>query len=46
LITSLNQPLRPFISEEVWQKVEKIAAGKEEMLSILSCYFEENKLVL
>jgi hypothetical protein len=46
LITTLNQPLLSFISEEVWQKVEKIAAGKEEMLSILSCYFEENKLVL
>jgi uncharacterized protein len=46
LITELNQPLRTYISEEVWQKVEKIASGKEEMLSILSCYFEENKLVL
>ncbi len=46
LITGLNQPLRPYISEEIWKKVEKIAAGKEEMLSILSCYFEENNLVL
>tara|TARA_R110000850_G_scaffold73760_1_gene161887 strand:+ start:14104 stop:14715 length:612 start_codon:yes stop_codon:yes gene_type:complete len=46
LITELNQPLRTYISEEVWQKVEKIASGKEEMLSILSCYFEENKLEL
>lgn len=46
LITQLNQPLRSLISEEVWQKVEKIASGKEEMLSILSCYFEENKLEL
>jgi len=45
-ITKLNQPLRPYISEEVWQKIEKIASGKEEMLSILSCYFEENKLEL
>ncbi|MEX0996204.1 MAG: SET domain-containing protein [Flavobacteriaceae bacterium] len=46
LITGLNQPLRPYISEEVWKKVEKIASGKEKMLSILSCYFEENNLVL
>ncbi|GGD87209.1 SET domain-containing protein [Planktosalinus lacus] len=46
LITELNQPLRTYISEEVWQKVEKIASGKEKMLSILSCYFEENKLEL
>ncbi|MCR9181997.1 MAG: SET domain-containing protein [Flavobacteriaceae bacterium] len=46
LITGLNQPLRPYISEEVWKKIEKITAGKEEMLSILSCYFEENNLVL
>lgn len=46
LITELNQPLRTYISVEVWQKVEKIASGKEEMLSILSCYFEENKLEL
>jgi len=46
LITSLDQPLRAFISDEVWQKVEKITSGKEEMMSILSCYFEENKLEL
>jgi SET domain-containing protein len=46
LITQLNQPLRSFISQEVWQKVEKIAVGKEEMLSILSCYYEENNLEL
>lgn len=46
LMPELNQPLRGYISEEVWQKVEKIASGKEEMLSILSCYFEENKLEL
>tara|TARA_R110002072_G_scaffold22666_2_gene79593 strand:- start:4830 stop:5441 length:612 start_codon:yes stop_codon:yes gene_type:complete len=46
LMPELNQPLRGYISEEVWQKVKKIASGKEEMLSILSCYFEENKLEL
>lgn len=46
LITELNQPLRTYITEEVWQKVEKIASGKEEMLSILSCYFQENNLEL
>ncbi len=46
LMPKLNQPLRGYISEEVWQKVKKIASGKEEMLSILSCYFEENKLEL
>ncbi len=40
LITQLNQPLRTFISDEVWQKVENIAKGKEEMLSILNCYYK------
>jgi len=45
LITELNQPLRPYIPKGVWQKVEKIAFGKEEMLSILSCYFEEKDAV-
>lgn len=42
LITELNQPLRSYIPKDVWQRVEKIANGKEEMLSILNCYYEEN----
>jgi uncharacterized protein len=46
LITKVNQPLQTFVSEEVWEKVVRIAAGKEEMLSILSCYYEENNLEL
>lgn len=46
LIIKLNQPLRTLISDEAWLEVEKIAAGKAEMLSILSCYYEENKLTL
>lgn len=41
LITELNQPLRSYIPKDVWQRVEKIANGKEEMLSILNCYYEE-----
>lgn len=41
LIPELNQPLRSFIPEDVWQKIEKIAAGKDEMLSIINCYYAE-----
>lgn len=44
-ITELNQPLKNYISKDVWQTVEKIAKGKESMKSILTCYFDEMKQV-
>ena len=34
-----EQALRSLISNEVWQKIEAIARGKEEMESILNCYY-------
>lgn len=39
-ITSLPQPLQPFIGTSLWQKVKEIVAGKEEMESILKNYCE------
>jgi len=39
-ITSLPQPLQPFIGTSLWQKVKDIVAGKEEMESILKNHCE------
>ena len=41
-ITAVNQPLRKLISDDLWNKVEKIAHGQQEMDSILSCYYDES----
>lgn len=39
-ITSLKQPLLPFIGEPLWKKVQSIVSGREEMDSILKNYFQ------
>ncbi|MCB0281539.1 MAG: SET domain-containing protein [Calditrichae bacterium] len=41
-ITSVEQPLKALISNELWQKIENIATGKEHMDSILTCYYDQN----
>jgi hypothetical protein len=41
LIPTLNQPLKKVLSNETWQTIENIVNGKQEMKSILDCYFEE-----
>lgn len=41
-INKVPQPLRHLIPESTWQKVLDIIAGKEEMDSILSCYYGGN----
>ncbi|MGE0567780.1 MAG: SET domain-containing protein [Bacteroidia bacterium] len=40
-ITKLNQPLRPLFSQESWKRIEKIINGDEQMLSILSNYYDD-----
>ena len=41
-ITSVEQPLRKLLNDEMWTKIEKIVSGQEEMDSILNCYYDEN----
>ena len=41
-ITELQQPLRPLLSEGLWDRVEGIIAGKEELESILTNFYDEN----
>lgn len=41
-IPKQNQPLKPLISNELWQKVLKIANGEEEMDSIIKNYYFQN----
>jgi hypothetical protein len=38
-ITEVHQPLKPFLTAEVWQEIEEINAGKKEMLSIIKNHF-------
>jgi hypothetical protein len=40
-ITKLDQPLRPLITDELWNKVTRVNEGKEKMDSILKNYFKE-----
>lgn len=40
-IPTLNQILKPFISEEVWQEIIKVSKKEKEMESILKNYYSE-----
>ena len=42
-INRVEQPLRELINDKVWEKLLRISTGKEELDSILSCYYTENK---
>ena len=42
-ITRVDQPLQGLVETGLWEKIELIVDGKEEMDSILSCYYEEKK---
>lgn len=40
-ITNLNQPLKEIVSSEIWNKIEKVTKGEEELQSILHNYYNE-----
>jgi len=40
-ITTVKQPLKNLISQELWLKIENIARGNEIMDSILNCYYND-----
>ena len=40
-ITSLDQPLKPVISNSTWKQIEKVISGKEELKSILENYYPQ-----
>ncbi|RIV73770.1 SET domain-containing protein [Flagellimonas aequoris] len=44
-ITKLQQPLRPILNEWLWEKIEDITSGKEEMDSILTNFYNGNVTV-
>ncbi len=39
-VTRVDQEMRPLISDKLWNKVERIVRGEEEMGSILACYYQ------
>ncbi|WP_044402565.1 SET domain-containing protein [Lacinutrix sp. Hel_I_90] len=41
-INTLEQPLKTMIEKELWNKIHRIADGKEQMDSILKNYYNEN----
>lgn len=43
-ILQVNQPLKDLVNESLWEKINKISAGKEEMASILNCYYAEAEM--
>lgn len=45
-ITHVEQPLRKLISNNLWFKIENIISCKEEMDSIMNCYYVENKTII
>jgi uncharacterized protein len=42
-VPKVEQSLRPLIQDTLWSKIQNFAAGKEEMDSIITCYFDEHK---
>lgn len=40
-IVALNQPLKPIISHDIWNKIELICHEKEQIDSILNNYYKE-----
>ncbi|MCB9837703.1 MAG: SET domain-containing protein [Phycisphaeraceae bacterium] len=39
-IPKVDQPLRGFLARGLWQRVGRIARGREQMASILECYYD------
>ena len=42
-INKIEQPLRPFIEDELWTKINRIINGKEEQESILTLFYNPQK---
>jgi len=42
-VPTVEQSLRSLIKDSLWNKIQNFAAGKEEMDSIITCYFDEHK---
>ncbi len=40
-IKSVDQPMKHLIDKKLWKKIENIVDGKQEMDSILKCYYKE-----
>ncbi len=43
-VAQVEQPLRDFLSPSVWETARRVAAGEEEMASILKLYFDPDKV--
>lgn len=43
-IKSVHQPMKKFVSPAVWAEFESVMAGKSQLKSLLTCYFDRSKL--
>jgi hypothetical protein len=41
-IPKLDQPLKPLVSEDIWQEIIAVSHGKKEMQSIVNNYYFDN----
>ncbi len=44
-INKVEQPLQQLLTQETWEKAVAIAEGREEMDSILNCYYDEHGIL-
>ncbi|NCB37444.1 MAG: SET domain-containing protein-lysine N-methyltransferase [Erysipelotrichia bacterium] len=43
-LSKVEQPLQPLLTQETWEKSVRISEGREEMDSILNCYYGERNI--
>lgn len=44
-LSRVEQPLKPLLTQETWEKSVRISEGREEMDSILNCYYDEHQVL-
>ena len=45
-IVKVEQPLKPMLATGVWKSINQVATGKEQMISILECYFNDETIAI
>lgn len=44
-LSKVEQPLQQLLTQEIWEKSVRISEGREEMDSILTCYYDEHQVL-
>ncbi|RZJ68522.1 MAG: SET domain-containing protein-lysine N-methyltransferase [Flavobacterium sp.] len=43
LIRNVEQPLQPFVNQNIWNEFESVIDGQAELKSLLTCYYDMSK---